>query len=428
LSFDMRITSTRRICFVAEFLIGMSEVACFGLVLFWVSGCSSSSSLTSTPDIRALSLWGGIFIVGQAEQGDAPAMALTDAGIAFAWVGADDTGVHQDARIFDGTNGSEHVVLPLPPVHPYNQQIVIAGLGGIHFLWLDAEDTSASDSRLFSAFINRRLQNELGPIRVSDRATLRYDYVSNADGSLWVVWSGGQVVEPSLYGNFVDASSRPRDAQLLTPNADYPTLIRTVEGTVVLFWMQVSTHRVYRAILGDGVLSDAQSVTSAPTLERGDRLVSMKVGLDSTEGYLFWNVTRADGTFETWYAHGLLDSTTWSVPKRLGIEVVADETFVTGYNSGTAQEATNGDLWLSWGSPATGQYDVLAVAGQIGDGLAVIYFSGGEVVGYQGITTLTHRLIGMPKLLTDRNRHLYLSWSEPNLAGFSELKFTQTAR
>jgi len=432
LSSDMRFGFSpkhlMRRCLVLETLTNLLKAAGYGLVLFGISACSSAPATETTLDTRSVSLWGEIYTLGQAEQIEAPAVELTDAGIVFAWIGADETGIHQDARVFSGSDWSERVVLPLPPVHPYGQQLATAGLGSVHFLWLDAEDTSANESRLFSAFINRRLENELGPIPVSDRATLHYHHLSNTDGSLWTVWSGGPVIEPSLYGNFIDASGRPRDAQLLTPNGDYPALVRAGDGTVDVFWMRVSTNRIYRAILGDGVLSDAQLVTDAPALERGDKLVSMRAALDTTRVYLFWNITRADGTFETWYAHGTLDSPVWSMPEQLGIEIVTDESFVTGYNSGTTQEATNGDLWLSWGSPAAGQYDVLAVAGQVNDGLAVVYLRGGEVAGYQKITTLPNRLIGVPTLLTDRNRHLYLAWSEPNSQGYSLLKFTQTPR
>jgi hypothetical protein len=57
----------------------------------------------------------------------------------------------------------------------------------------------------------------------------------------------------------------------------------------------------------------------------------------------------------------------------------------------------------------------------------MLYFQGGEVIGYQSIAPTTG-LIGQPSLLTDRDRHLYLAWSEPTPNGYADLKLAMTRR
>ena len=93
------------------------------------------------------------------------------------------------------------------------------------------------------------------------------------------------------------------------------------------------------------------------------------------------------------------------------------------------------DLWLRlwWVRPLAGQFDTLPVAAYMDtaspttpDQVIVAYFRGGQVVGYQPIVPLQTTLLAPPALYADRDRHLYLAWSEPTANGYAELKLTTT--
>lgn len=393
------------------------------------TACAAPSPTPLPPPPLSSSLWGKMVTLGQSEQTSAPAFAVRGESITFAWIGADETGVHQDARMTVGSGLSARVVLPLPPVYPFQQKLAPAGENGTHFLWLDAE-SAASDAglRLFSAYVNRDLQVERGPIRVSNRATLRYDFVVNADYGLWVVWSGGLAHEPTLIAQLLDPLSRPRPPQQIAAAADFPALARTAQGIVHVFWISTLDRAVYQAILGDGTLSDTQKLFSAPALNRGDRLLTMQAALDLRYAYLFWTIERADATIELWWASAALNTNAWTAPARLGVEIDTQSTFSTGYNSGTAYTARTGTRWLAWAAPTRQQQQSLPVAAQVDDGLAIIYLQNGQIAGFQRIVDLPSKLAAPPLLHSDRALHLYLSWSSPTPHAAADLNFTTTRR
>ena len=67
---------------------------------------------------------GRAYTLAQAQQMDAPALAITADGLLAAWVGSDARGVHQDARRLSADGLDEVVTLPLPPTHPYDQSLL----------------------------------------------------------------------------------------------------------------------------------------------------------------------------------------------------------------------------------------------------------------------------------------------------------------
>lgn len=386
-------------------------------------GADALPSITPAPPTSA---WGQIITIGQAEQTGGPAFALAAGEAFFAWIGADETGVHQDMRLLN-TEGAlaERAVLPLPPIHPFDQSVYPAA-GGAHLLWLDADPQEpAGGLRLFSALVNWQLQGERGPVRLSDRQTLRYAALPNRDGSLWVVWSGGPLAEPNLYAQPVSPSGIPQSPQHLIGDADWPALVRTNAGQAFLYW-QTGTQ-IYRAGLGDGALEGVQPITEAPRLAPGDRLESFRAALDQTHGYLFWDLTRADGSAEVWFASGPLEAASWARPARLGISIL-DQPQMTGFNTGTARAAASGDVWLRWASPASGQFVTLPLAAQVGDALSLIVFQAGAARAYQAVAPLDFPLIGPPHLLADRALHLHLSWAQPTGQATADLRFTSTRR
>jgi hypothetical protein len=243
---------------------------------------------------------------------------------------------------------------------------------------------------------------------------------------LWALWIGEPIAEPVLYAQYVDSLGRPRQPARLVSDADWPSLSWTSSG-VYLYWVQSSTGQLQRARLVNGTLDNMQPISVGISLGGGDRLMGLGAGNDHTHSYLFWNITRADGQFETWWSTGPLDTSTWSQPQRLGIDWTTKSFIETGFNGGRAFPARGGQHWLSWATPVTGQLDTLPLAAVQGSDLSMIYFQGGQVIGYQSITPIAG-LIGQPALITDRDRHLYLVWSEPTPAGYADLKLTTTRR
>ena len=59
--------------------------------------------------------------------------------------------------------------------------------------------------------------------------------------------------------------------------------------------------------------------------------------------------------------------------------------------------------------------------------LGVAYFQDGGMLGYQDVLE-TGTLIGLPAIGTERNRNLYLAWSEPTTEGHANLYMTTSRR
>lgn len=386
------------------------------LLLALCAGCAT----TSAPE----SLWGPVITWGQAEQSAGPALSVADSVVTAAWVGADEAGVHHDARALVGNSPTEPVTLNLPPTHPYAGQLYPAHDGKLHLLWLDSNP--AGELRLYAALLSPDLKVERGSTLISSRLTLRYTATPLGDGGLLLVWSGGLLAEPALYVQYIDVRGLPRPPVLLVRDADWPTLARSNNGTNHLYWLQATNGSLrYGQIVGES-LAQVQRPNTNVVLERGDRLHSLQAALDRSHTYLFWNLTRRDGEAQSWMLAGPIDSGRWGQPQRLGVET-GEETLETGFNSGQVLRAQPGTDWLHWVAPMPGQFDLLPLAAGLGDSLTVSYFQAGVIAGLQHIAPV-NRLIGPPNLRTDRDRHLYLAWAEPTDVAVADLKLTTTRR
>ncbi|MEO8610087.1 MAG: hypothetical protein ABI690_19490 [Chloroflexota bacterium] len=393
----------------------------FVLLLGLLAACTTTAPTPTPPS----SAWGTVFTLGQAEQTDAPAIWPFPDHLMATWIGADETGIHQDSRTLSKTGLSERVVLPLPPKNPYAQQMFPAGDHNTQVLWLDANPDG--DVRLYAAIISPTLTVERGPTMITDQTTRRYTAILNGDGSLWAISSGGLLIEPRLYVNFIDPQGRPHldEKDLVATDADWPTIAQANDGSTTVFWIHPSDNRVLRSTFSDGQLQNPEAITDTVTLNPGDRLVSFQAGLDASRMYLFWNVSRANGQAEAWFTSGTSDAPTWPAPQSLSLDTTSDH-FETGFNSGTANAARAGSHWLSWAAVMPGQFDSLPVGAVNAGKLGIVYLHDGIVAGYQDIIPVSG-LIGLPILLTDRDRFLYLAWSEPNFAtGKADLKLTMT--
>jgi hypothetical protein len=386
-----------------------------GLLVIVLVGCASAPA-------QEQSLWGRVHTLAETEQSHAPAIWVQPEGsLTAAWIGADEIGVHQDARTVLSSAVGDTITLPLPPVHPTAQQLLPARDGKLHLLWQDAN--ANREMRLYAALLTPELMVERGPTVISDQLTLRYAAVAQPNGQILTVWSGGLPAEPALYLQRIDERGLPRAPVLLARDADWPALAQSNDGSLYIFWRQSSDGRFSGGQLqGDQIIRDEGGL---PSLEQDDRLHQMDIGLDATHLYLFWNLTRAAGDNQTWMISRPLDASGWSSPNLVGTGEAQENTLQTGLNTGTVASAQAGDLRLTWAAPMPGQFEVLPVAGRLGDDLAVVYFQAGAIAGYQRVAPV-QTLIGPPALLPDRDRYLYLAWAEPQELGRAALKLTSS--
>ncbi len=398
------------------------------LVIGLLASCAAAPTPTTVPTpTPPASLWGAIHEIARTEQADAPAMWVAGERVTFLWVGAEEDGVHHDMRAFSDVGFSPRIVQPLPPTHPFDQRLLPAFRGGLHIFWLDAApDADPPELRLYGAFTLFDMTLDRGPTPLSDTLTLRYSAAPAQDDGAWVVWSGGLLAEPRLYSRLVDPVGRPRPPQQLVDNADWPVLLRALDGSYTLFWLDATRENAYYAPFHGETIGTIYELAPAPTLNTGDRLMGFWVGQDLTHAYLFWNITRFDGQYETWWTSGRLDGGGWPAPQQLTLSVDTSQTVQTGYNSGVVYAAaSNGSDRAVWAYPAIQQADVLPSVAQVNDQLAVLYFRDGDLLGYQALTPI-RGLIGHPHLMADGLRHLYVTWSEPQPDGRAALQMTTT--
>lgn len=365
--------------------------------------------LAACAPTRPPSAWGPLLILARAPQIDAPALAVGGGQVALAWVGRDPDGVHHDARMLRAGALTETVILPLPPRRPYQQRFYPADGGRFHLLWLDADPDGLT--RLYSALLSADLTVERGPVAISEGRALRYAAVPTGTGDLWALWSGDPIAEPALMARRIDAAGRPGPEATLARDADWPVILPTATGEIAVYWLRPRDGAIFGAALGDSVLHGAQDTGLRLAPRPGDRLESIEAGQDQTHRYLLWNVTRAEGGAQTLYSARPHDAPTWTDPHPLSFAPIPDTIFNTGFNTGPASAADAGDeMALIHASALIGGFDLLAVAGQAGDQLALLYLRGGVAVGYQPI--MEAALLGPPALTIDRDRHLYLTWSQ----------------
>ncbi len=394
--------------------------------LFLLAACQPT---TPPPADLPVSAWGQVITIAQAEQLNAPSLSVSPNGITAAWVGADEKGVFQALRDINSTGIGEPISLPLG-VRPYAQQFAPAANDRQHLFWLDSN--VEGETRLFTALLKPDLERERELTILTRQLTRRYTLLPVADGGVWAIASGGLASEPVLVAHYMDGDGRWRLSEnyQLATNADWPVVLYRSDGFQTLYWLRTTDNVVMQAVFADGVLLNPQPLVDSVGLNAGDRLESFTAAQDSTHIYLFWNITRAAGTRETWYAASTPDAV-WERPSRLGItlpaatdmqpEAPASTRFDSGFNAGIVFAASDGDESVSWSAPASGVFPVLPVAAVVNSELSVVFMRGGHIVGYRPMG-VAPALIGLPTLAVDRDLYLYLSWAQPNPAGYANLQ------
>lgn len=391
------------------------------LTLLFLSACAPNEPAAPA------SLWGPVIRFARAPQGDPPSLIVDPQKVTAGWIGADAAGIHQDVRQWQAGQLSATVVLPLPPIRPFQQQLFPGSDGSFHILWLDAN--SDGENRLFAALITADLRVERGPTPVSERHTLRYTAVSDGGGGLWVVWSGGVIAEPDLYAHHIDRAGRPRPAQRIAANADWPALVRANDAGLRLFWIRLADRQIVETVLREGQAELPAASGHRLDVARGSRLISFDAAPDSTHFYLFWNIVDSAGQSSAYMLTRRIDSTWIEPPEMVQIGQDMGDRFETGFNSGPAMMSHDeaAKTPLSWIRPMAGQFEVLAAAGQSQGQVMTLFFQNGRAAAYQAIAPAQY-LLAPPALYTDQDRHLYLAWSEVRDDDSADLLMTTTRR
>lgn len=357
------------------------------------------------------SAWGAVYVVGVAEQGDAPAMIVGAESIIAVWISADERDTYHTLRRINTADGTLSAVNRLPIVtgFPRHHRTARAASGFHHLLWLDADPQEPfAGVRLWALLIDDTPDATRGALIANDHTIYHHDILPADDGGLWAFYSAAPVAEPTIYAQFFDPINRPRLPVALVSAGDRPAAVRFADGTPRLFWHSV-TDGTLRSASFDGdnrpqaERGEIAVHVAAPALSAGDFLEHLHVAVDATHVYAFWNISRHRGEFAgTWYAtapQAALDE--WTTPRRLTLDGVPD---------------APPDVALSWASPAAGvpSADGLPVAVGTGDELGVVVLRGGEVVSYQAVAPLdAPGLIGTPTLHADSAGRLTLAWAQP---------------
>ncbi len=392
---------------------------------FLLTACMPNSTLSITPTPVPRTAWGDIVTIGQASYAPAPNIIVDNGDVIMAWVGEDDERVFQ---AFKGWRNDALDTIAIPVLEsfsPFEQKIFPADQDGLHLLWLDT-DFDTEKIKLFSAYLDNTLTTIIAPDSISDQQVTHYTAIDDVQGALWVVWSGGLLAEPSLNVMRIDGLGRPMFPERLRLDGDYPVFARTHDNQIYLFWTSRVNQQVMRAEFIDGELHNIIAVSRLPDRATSDRLAEFSVSFDRTHTYLFWNITREDGHAETYISTAPIDSDEVTTPQPMTMSVDASNTIQTGFNSGIVSTAVSaGSTVLSWVNPLNESADILPVAVQNGESIGVVYMQGGAIIGYQSLAETGH-LLGSPQIATDRDRHLYVTWSQPTAYGVADLNFTTT--
>jgi hypothetical protein len=369
-----------------------------------LAACNPTAFQSPIPTLES-SPWGTVHRLAFAEYPSAPAV-VENGTTMFAWAGADP----QEARLYaQSADAAKPTILALKASAPLDLQLYPAANDRFHLLWRDDVEGSP---HLFYGLFNADRVAEWGAYDVSEQSTYNITAHSLADGRLRVVYSAGWVVEPRLFVQDIDERGRSQFPVPLDQAGDFPAFL-AYDDTLWLFW-QAEDGVVWQGVLEGNTLIEPQSIMLTPALAAGDAIMQLTVSGDATYRYLFWQVVRADGSPETWYAVGEKTGLTWSPAMRLTIPTLGDSTTRTGYQVGDVLAAERGAEVVGWSAPLLGVQPIVPIAVQTGDALGIAYLQAGNIMGYQRLVSVGP-MIGRPSLALRPDRSLVLAWSQPDV-------------
>lgn len=384
-------------------LMGLRALLCLLVGLCAVSGCAPTPDSSPTPTSQT-SPWGVVHTLASAEYRSAPAAVTNGAITMFAWAGAD---MHESRLYAASMDAASPTILSLKVSSPLDVQIFAAAEERFHVLW---RDDVAGEPHLFYSLFNAQAVAELDAHDLSEQPVYNAAVLPQANGSMRLIYSAGWMAEPSLFLQDIDAKGRSQFPADLSQIGDFPALL-AYDTTLWVFW-QTEDGGLWQSPLEENALSDPHRILSVPSLEPGDAVVRLTASGDATYRYLFWQLMRADGRAETWFAVGEKTGTVWSPAMPLTIPTVGTDITPTGYQVGDVLAVERGAEIAGWSAPLSGVQPIVPIAVQTGDVLGVAYLQAGNVIGYQRLLSID-AMIGAPLLTLRPDRSLVLAWSEP---------------
>jgi hypothetical protein len=391
-----------------------------GIILFLavlMTGCTPQEVIP----VRTLpTTWGDATHIADAPLTESPIIALTPQRIWWAWTDEKQAEVRHLAQLSTQTSPT---ILALSAWQPTHYRLLPALNNRTHWLWLDNQNAESTRPTLKLALVNPDLVAELGAKPLSVDVAHRFSAVSMKDAAMRVVWSEGDAGSVGLYTIAVDGRGRVPRRVLLRAEGDYPTLVSARDGTVWLYWLH--DKRVWRGRLLGDTLEDVTSLMSMPTLNNDQWLQTFTASMDDNRTYLFWQVVDTRQRAQVWLTSGGAEPSTWTSVQRLGVGMNSTGNVETGFNSGNVPQARNGATWIEWATPLVGQFSTVPLVSTIGQDLLVIYLRNGEIIGAQPLASIT-MLYAPPNIISDPDRHLYVTWTQTKDAQTAELWYTST--
>lgn len=366
---------------------------------------------TPTPAAALETVWGPPTAVTWAPSFDTPALTVDDT---TTLVGAFELINDIPTLVIyrDGVRSRSNVTA----VNPYELALFAATELGALAFWLDTD--SGGLQRLYAARLNDAAYAERGAIQVSAGAVTRFAAAAMPDNSYWVVWSAPASGESTLVGSRLDSLGRPRSAQTLRSDADYPAVAVTNNGGALVYWLDGQRLDLFGGELTDAGLTRVGEIPSGSwSRTTTDHLLRLEVGIDNTHAYVFWRVRNGLGLTEVWMKSMPLSNEESSSVVRLAVTRLT-ESVQTSFNHGIAFSAVqNPDgQRITWLQPASGQNETLPAAAMIDNQLCIVYFQGGRALGIQTVAELNAELIAPPRVAADENRDLVVAWWMPDTA------------
>lgn len=293
----------------------------------------------------------------------------------------------------DGADPVE--LLPYTGLIPEIWQIVPARADTYHIIWLEP------DNRLRSALVHRSGATLLGPVEHSPRIAGDITAVAGANGHALIFWL--TATDQQIAYLELDSSGRPGPVITYAPrNIQHLAATASDDENVHLAWLtqpEPGTWTVrYSSQMTQSTLDS--TVIHTLSLPPGTSLSTFTIGLDQTTGYLILGTNHAQQPDHEEVTYITFDLTNPAQARVMDLMIPASFPTIedapqsdlkTGHIA-VLTPNTQSKAPLRWPHPVAGQHDlfVLALALQY-DSVwrpAVVYFRGGEPLGYQVVSRL----------------------------------------
>lgn len=380
-----------------------ARISTHWVIIIWVfvigiSACTPSSPTPQpeiTPEITPSVITenlapDGARLLMSAEQAESPVIAWMNEAILVTWIGTDSLDVRHFAQWKFDDVWQPVQALSLLTNRPHAQQLVVTTDNIPYLLWLDALPAFPEPQLVWFAPISEDYGINPGALPLSNIETSEFTAIADSMGGIWVVWRGGLIAEPTLYAQQIDSLGRPRFTTAIIENGTHPVLIADSNANTWLFWL--SEGVLWRGRWDAGAISDNTPLGLSVGLGAGDLLESFKIGIAGDEAFAFWQVSRSDGSYESYWAHGSLTGATWGA----NLPIRHDATWLT------PNQLMNDDLFA------------VGIMMNPSPELRIYQWTGSDWWAKREGIQIPSGLFRPPTWLRQNDESAILAWSQPN--------------